>query len=626
MFLILISQKLFCQEQLDSLEYIGKTAQLNNFTTGFNKQLNTYSLTTGILYNNTGDDINYMLSEQFNSTYIKSLDKSSRDEHFFSFKGSYNLFPFLKVGTAFDNNILSDSRKIEINQASVSDATVFSQYTPAESVTFAPFIGYENNRQIGQNDNGLIYGGEGSADNLDISGFTLGSQLRFENEDISPRKNALRYLTLSVINMSRGNFSNSINFQYFLNRKDFYFTADSITSRQFDITNNIQSRIETNNVLQDNLKYEKFLDVFSLGLTGRVMWRTIDRNTKYKPVNLTSTSLFDTRINEMRMEFESVAEYKSDLFDGSLHLNYSERDEKHTAKDYAGSNRTFFDERSQIESQKNNTSHRISLSFQGKFKFSDSDILAFSMYQNKLRYDTPSPLNYDDRDELLSIARIQYTKEFSPFFSSFVNIEGTYNHIVYIYSEKSSNNNVNRIIKLSSGGYYSGRNFSSYNSFDVSANYTVYDFEDLLPNYQSYSFRQFMSTDSSRINLSKDLVFVHYGYLKLSEQGDLKWASFSTHPTRYLEEIFTEPKFITQYENIYFTLGIRYYALITYRYSFDNRIPDSRYRSIGPLTGISFSMNRSLNLNISGWYEFITVDNASRQQQVNMTMQVSWNF
>ena len=626
MFLILISQKVFCQGQLDSLEYIGRTKQLNNFTTGFNKQLNTYNLTSGILYNHTGTDLNYMLSEQFNSTYIKSLDKSRRDEHFFSFKGSYNISPFLKVGTAFDNNILSDSRKIEINQASVSDATVFTQYTPAESVTLAPFFGYENNRQIGQNDNGPVYGGEGSVDNLDISGFTLGSQLKFENEDISPRKNALRYLTLSVVNMSQGNFSNGVNFQYFLNRKDFYFTADSITSRQFGIMNNIQSRIETNNVLQDNLKYDKFLDVLSLDITGRVMWRTIDRNTKYKPLNLASNSLFDTRINEMRMEFESVAGYKSDFFNGSLHLNYSERDEKHTAKEYPGSNRTFFEERSQIESQKNNTSHRISLSFLGKFKFSGSDVLSFSLYQNKLRYDTPSPLNYDDRDELLSIARIQYTKDFSPFFSSFVNIEGTYNHIVYIYSEKSSNNNVNRIIKLSTGGYYQGKTISSYNSFDVSANYTVYDFEDLLPNYQSYSFRQFTTTDSSRIKLSKNLVFFHYGYLKLSEQGDLKWASFSTHPTRYLEEIFTEPKFITQYENIYFSFGLRFYALITYRYNFDNKIPDSRYRSIGPLTGISFSMSRSLDLNISGWYEFITIDNVSRKQQVNLNMQVSWNF
>ena len=624
--LLLLSQKIFCQNQLDSLNYIGIPQSRNTFTTGFNKQLNTYNLTSGILYNPAGPDLNLLFSEHYNSTYIKSFDKSSRDEHFFSFKGSYKLFPFLNIGTAVNNNILSDSRKIEINQASVSDAAFFAQFFPSDKITFAPFVGYENNRQIGQNDNGLLYGGEGSANNLDISNFLLQSQIKFKNEDISPRKNAIRYMNLSVINESRDEFTNIINFQYFLNRKDFYFAADSITSNQFGIVNNIQSRIETNNVLQDKLSYDKFLDIFSLDLTGRVMWRSIDRNTKYRPVNLASTSLFDTRIDEMRMEFESVTGYKSDLFNGSLHVGYSERDEKHAAKDYPGSNRAFFDERSQIESQKNNISRRIAVSLIGTFKLSGSDELSFSLYQNKLRYDTPSPINYDDRDELLSIARIQYAKQLTPFFSGFVNMEGTFNHIVYIFSEKSSNNNINRILRLSTGGSYLGKYISSYNAFEVSANYTVYDFEDLLPNYQSYSFRQFTATDSSKIRLARNLVFSHYGYLKLSEQGNLKWAAFSTQPTRYLEELFTEPKIITSFNKIFFTLGLRYYALITFRYISDNKVPDSKYKSIGPLTGVTLSIANSLNFNITGWYEFIKIDNNIFRQQANMSMQVTWNF
>ncbi len=625
-FLLLVSQKVFCQQQLDSLDYIGIPQQTNNFTTGFNKQLNTYNLISNILYSHKGPNLNYLLSEQYNSTYIKSSDKSSRDEHFFSFTGSYNLFPFVDVGAAVNNNILSDSRKIEINQASISDATLFTRFYPIESVVIVPFAGYENNRQIGQIDNGLLYGGEGDANNLDISNFLFDSQIKFKNEDISPRKNSLRYINLSVINKNREDFSNLINFQYFLNRKDFYFAADSITSRQFGIANNIQSRIETNNILQDRLSYSKFLDIFSLDLTGRVMWRSIDRNTRYRPLSISSTSLFDTRIDEMRIEFETVTGYKSDLFDGSVHLNYSERDEKHNAKDYPGSNRIFYEERSQTESQKNNTSQRITASILGKLKLSGSDMLSFSIYQNKLRYDTPSPLNFDDRDELLSIARIQYTKTFSPFFSGFINMEGTYNHIVYIFSEKSSNNNVNRIIKLDAGGNYNGKNFYSFNGFEVSANYTVYDFEDLLPNYRSYSFRQFIATDSSKVIFTKNLLFVHYGYLKLSEQGDLKWASFSTQPTRYLEELFTEPKLITIYKKILFTLGIRYYSLITFKYDLDKMVPDTKYRSIGPLTGITITMDKSLNFNLTGWYEFIKTDNNLYRQQANISMQVSWNF
>lgn len=626
MLLFLISQKVFCQQQLDSLDYIGISQQSNNFTTGFNKQLNTYNLISNILFANKGKRLNYLLSENYSSTYIRSADKSSRDEHYFSFIGSYNIFPLIDIGASANNNILSDSRKIEINQASVSDATVFSRFYPIDGVTLVPYIGYENNRQIGQSDNGLIYGGEGTVDGLDISNFLFNSQIKFKSEDISPRKNALRYVNLSVLNKNREDFTNIINFQYFLNRKDFYFAADSITSRQFGVNNNIQSRIETNNILQDRLLYSKFLDLFSLNLTGRVMWRSIDRNTRYRPLNIASTSLFDTKIDEMKIEFESATGYKSDIFDGSLHLNYSERDEKHNAKDYPGSNKIFYEERSQTESQKNNTSQRVSLSFLGRLKLSSSDALSFSLFQNKLRYDTPSPLNFDDRDELLSIARIQYTKSFSPFFSGFVNMEGTYNHIVYLFSEKSSNNNVNRIIQLSTGGNYNGKNIYSYNGFEVSANYTVYDFEDLLPNYRSYSFRQFIATDSTKIIFTKNLVFAHFGYLKLSEQGDLKWASFSTQPTRFLDELFTEPKLISIYENFVFTLGLRYYSLLTYKYENENMVLDTKYRSIGPLTGITFILAQSLNFNLTGWYEFIKTDNNVHKQQANLAMQVSWNF
>ncbi len=258
-------------------------------------------------------------------------------------------------------------------------------------------------------------------------------------------------------------------------------------------------------------------------------------------------------------------------------------------------------------------------------KFSGSDKLYFSLFQNKLSYDTPSPENFDDRDELLSIVRLKYIKTLSPFFSVFINTEGTYNHIVYIFSERSSNNNVNRIVKLSSGGIYSGKYFTSSNSFEVSANYTVYDFEDLTPNYRSFSFRQFTAMDSSRIRISRRIDFVHYGYLKLSEQGDLKWTSFSTHPTRFLQEIYSEPKFVLTHNNLSFSLGMRIYSLNTYNYQGISKVLDTRYLSLAPLTEISIDINK-LTFGLLGWYEFISAEDASNKQQANLTMTMNWNF
>ncbi|MCL5028220.1 MAG: hypothetical protein M1480_04265 [Bacteroidetes bacterium] len=616
----------YSQDQLDSLELIQTAVHLNLLSSKFDKQLNTFNLRSILDYNQKIDNLYFNLNENYNSTYIRSFDASTRNEHLLNASGSYSFNSFYNVGLLVDNNIYSDSRQIEINQASLSSLTLFSQFNPFDKLSIAPYIGYENNQQVGESDNGLVYGGEGFLNNYNISDFNLLSEFKFKNEGISPRKNSLSYLNLNLTNNIEKDFSNIINFQYFQNRKDFYFQADSVTAKQFNIINNIQSRIETNNVLQDNLIYGKFLNIFALNLTGRVSWRTVDRDTRYRTLALASPSIFDTKINEMRIELESITDYHSENFEGSFRLNYSERDEKHLTKPFPGVSQNFFDERSDQESMKNNISKRITASLIGSWHLSSSDELNFSFYQNKLRYDTPSLDNYDDRDELLSIVRLKYVKHLNSFFDVFANVEGTFNHIVYIFAEESSNNNVNRILKLTSGGYYFGKNISSMNSFDVSANYTVYDFEDLTPNYRSFSFRQFTATDSSRIKFDSRLYFVHYGYIKLSEQGDLKWASFSTHPTRFLQEIYSEPKFVLNYGVSYLSLGMRIYSLKTYNYQGIIKIIDSKYVSLAPLTEVSFFMNNSLRINILGWYEFINISDQTYKQQANLSMMVNWNF
>ncbi len=591
----------------------------------FSKQLNTFNLQSNLLYNNSFGKINLHLNENYNSTYIRTADRSSRDEQMLTVNGSYSFNPFFSLGVSADNNIYSDSRQIDLNESSLSDASMFAKLSPLNNLTLVPYWGYENNRQIGQSDNGQLYGGEAYLNNFSVSDFIMRSDFKFKNEDISPRKNELRYLNLTVKNSFNPIVSNNINFQYFLNRKDFYYKADSITANEFNIINNIQSRIETNNVLEDRFNYNKFLNFFSLNLLGRISWRTIDRNTRYRSPDILSTSNFDAKINELRVELESITNFHSQFFDGALRIDYSERDENHTAKNYPGANQLFYQERADQESIKNNTSKRTSVSLSGLVNLSPTDKLYVSLYQNKLTYDTPSPLNYDDRDELLSIVRLKYMKSLSPFFSVFVNTEGTYNHIVYIFSERSSNNNVNRIIKLSTGGIYSGRYITSSNAFEVSANYTVYDFEDLTPNYRSFSFRQFTAKDSSRIKFPGRISFVHFGYIKLSEEGDLKWASFSTHPTRFLQEIYSEPELVFKHDNISFGLGLRIYSLNTYNFKGLTKVIDSKYLSVAPLSQISINLDK-LTFNLLGWYEFISIYNAAKKQQANLSMTANWNF
>ena len=623
--LFLLSTISFAQT-LDSLELIESSATKDFSSTRFYKQLSTYNLNSGFSLSKSFERLKIKVNENFNSTFVRSTEKSIRDEQLLNLQTEYQFYPEVSLGAGLNSSIFSDNRRIEINQASSNEAFVFSKIIPYDKIYVAPFFGYMNNKQVLNDDNGLLYGAEALLNQMKFPDLVISSNLKFRNEDISPRKNTIRHYSLLLNSEFANDVSNLLNGFYSQNRKDFYFEPDSITSREFNITNNIQSRTETNYLLQDRLQYKNLFNLFSLDMTGTVNWRKIERDTKYKSLQNATSSIFDTEINELKLDFESIVGYQSKNFNGLLRILYSERDEKNLVKRLSSVSENLYENRSEQEARKNNNSIRASLSFLGNWKLSRSDQLYFSIFHNKLKYDTPSELNFDDRDELLSIIRLRYTKQFTPYFQGFINTEGTYNQTVYIFSEKSSNNNINRILRLAAGGTYSGSKFTSMNSFEVSANYTVYDFQDLNPNIRSYSFRQFTALDSTNFSFNKRLKFTLYGYLKLSEQGDLKWDDFKSRPTRYLKEIYCEPRFTVNYNFAQFSVGLRYFSLATFNYMSNVKFLDSDFRSIGPIVEMLLLNSSSLFVRIYGWYEFISVNSTAQKEQTNLTVDMTWSF
>jgi hypothetical protein len=495
-FLLLLSSS-DAQTYLDSINFFTSPGRINLLQTRFEKQLNTFYLNSGIEYNGIFDRVSLGLHENYHSTYIRSADKNIRDEHSFLLSTGYNLDSAVDLKLSVSNMILSDNRRIDINQASVSNLIFLTRITPYNRISVTPFAGYTNNRQKLENDYGVVYGMGGVLNRMSFTDLVVSSEFLFRNEDISPRKNFNRYFNINALNNFSNDVENNLNFRYSESRKDFYFDADSVTSASFNINNNIQSRTESNYVIQNNLFYNNFLDIFLLDFTGRVLWRTIDRSTRYRLFAEAGNTIFDTDINELRMEIESGLTFFSEFHRTNIRFIMNQRDEKHLVKSDPSAPVFLYEQRLEQEKRKNNTSVRASVTLNSDMYLSAKDRISLSFLQNKLRYDTPSSENFDDRDEVLSIGRIRYSRLLTPFFEFFTSLEGTYSHIVYIFSQQSSNNSVNRILRLNSGGIYRGKNFISNNNFEVSANYTVYDFEDINPNYRSFSFRQFSASDSS---------------------------------------------------------------------------------------------------------------------------------
>ena len=623
---LLVCSSTRAQNLSDSLQYLNNSFPKSLLLTSFDKQLNTYRLRSGLNFKKQFGKFNLFTNENFTSTLIRANENNIRSEHSLFISSAYKIKNNIDLGLHINNNILTDSRNIGINKAALSSVTFYTKYSPINDVYLSPFLGYSNNNQIGQTDYGLIYGIEGMMDEFLISDIKLNSVLRLANEDILPRKNSVRAFNVQLKNNFDKNIRNSFSVKYSRNRKDFYFIADSSTASVFNVKNNIQSRIETDYYFEDRLGNDFASTNIKWNIAGRLLWRNIDRDTRYKTTPVVSSSLFDTRINELRVEMESFVSYSSSFFNGVLRILYNERDEKNTTKNFENTQSLLFEEKSEQESKKNNNAKRISLSLTGNLNLSESNRINFSLYQNKLKYDTPSENNFDDRDELLSIIRLQYVKTFTPFFEGFVNVDATINQIVYIFSEKSSNNNINRVFTLTTGGKYSGKMVTSTNSFSVSANYTVFDFEDINPNFKSYSFRQFTARDSTSIKFSRKLSLSSYNYIKLSEQGNLRWNEFTTTPTRYLKEVFSETKLVVKPTSLSYAVGLRIFLLNTYNYRGTEKVIDSKFLSIAPVTEIKLELLDVLYFRLYGWYEFISLNNGQSKQETNLSMQVNYYF
>ena len=623
--IVLLSQNILPQAATDSSLYFIPISSLNRLFSNFDKQLNTYYLNSGFDLYGSFSKIEYKINQNYRSTLIQSNQNSIRDEQYLFAIGKYQFSNSWKQGVAISSNIVSDDRQLGINQATINQLITLSELYFIRGLILTPYGGYSDNRQVDEVDTGPIYGLEGRLNYLKTADFDLTSKLRLENEDISPRKNTIRYLDMLMTNPFKPDVINFFNAGFNQGRKDFYIFADSVTSQQFNIDNNIESRTETSFLLQDRLNYNNIFDLFSLELAGRINYRNIDRDTRYKSTSIQSPSIFDTQVDELGIIVESGLFYRTELASAGININYYERDEKHITKRLEGVDESFYEQRSELESSKNNNSYRTTISFLGNISFSRKDQLSLSLFHSKLKYDTPSEQNDDDRDELLTIGRLKYTRYISPFFQMFTNLEGTLSHLVYIFSSRSANNNENKVLRLSAGGYYSGARFSSLNNFEVSANYTVYDFQDASSSLRSISFRQFTATDSTNYRITKNFSFIINAYLKLTSQGELDWDNFAEQPLRYLQEIFADPKFGIVSDYSFFALGLRYFSLSTFRYDETERVPDSDFLSIGPLFEILIG-SKMLFVKLNTWYEFISDNNNVDRERLNFILAMNWNF
>ena len=127
-------------------------------------------------------------------------------------------------------------------------------------------------------------------------------------------------------------------------------------------------------------------------------------------------------------------------------MEHKERSESHTIINALGSS-PFTQQQMLNQEQLDNFGSTNTLTGQLFLNYSATSLDVTGL-ASLFRYNTPSSLNYDDRDELTNTIALNLNHTFSPFLNAGFGAEADLIHIVYIESQRSANNNRNFIYRF----------------------------------------------------------------------------------------------------------------------------------------------------------------------------------
>lgn len=601
---------------------------LNYTSTNFENNINASYLTTKINFRKDFRKFNFHISNNFNSDVSKFAEKYYRDLNNLKLTVNYKVSDMFYSGAGVESNFLSDDRNIEINKNRNNFYFANLEVFPFERIRVNSKLGYKTEDQIGEYNTGFGANLLAEVKDLNISEYISNGFLRFLYEKLSPKVNYNYELNTDIYKNFSFIAENRGIFKAYTVRNDYYIPSSTTILNTYGVHNNIQSRVENSIYLGDNLKYFVFKNL-NIGITGIFSTRGIAKEYKYKLPKGSSIleNIYDSKIIENRIEISGRIEYLGYKLSSYLQATYYEKSENHSLINTDNLSNAQLTEFERIENDKNNFSQISSLMFETIYNLSNTNSFKLSTSSSILRYNTDSRENFDDRDEIYFIGLLAHRYTNLRNFEIETSFELNRSHLSYLFKERSSNNYVNKIYKLTSKNIFSPlKNLTTINSFQVLANYTVYDFEDLISEVQSFSFRQLNLKDSIFYNITENIFINFYSDLRYYEQGVYNDNNFSVRPVTYYSEgrIYAEAGFMIK-DFLRISTGYDYFSQKRYEYDNGQKILKRTIESYGPAMRFQLFLNRKSRIDISGGIQkLITNDGSVMKSQGTFNINIFW--
>jgi hypothetical protein len=304
------------------------------------------------------------------------------------------------------------------------------------------------------------------------------------------------------------------------------------------------------------------------------------------------------------------------------------RDEKNAVKQVYEIDQDQLDIIRKQEFQRDNVSNRFRIFSYGQFTIGPSDTIGIDASAALLRYDTPSTINNDDRDEQTIIATGFWKRSVNH--NLRISLMGGFQqtHFVFLKAERSSLSNRNSSIRFAPALQWKSRLFECNPQFEVLANYTIYDFELPGTAQRSFSFRQFSYRDSILYQFRKNWYIEGNIYVRRFDRGIMSWSEFSETPvTMSTEQFYKFLMFVPTTRIMRIGLGGRFYQLTQEPYSSAIGQNSAQFNAktliYGPEMFAQAQFPGGGSISLRSWYEWQFIGQSSRRNQINIFLQAS---
>jgi hypothetical protein len=593
---------------------------------GADKLFNIYNYYFNFRYDLKSDFCNLLINQNYTGNTLIGSQKVSRDAEILNLDFRKSIMDNIFILAGHNISLLYNPGSIELNKMERINGLIGLGYNNNEDKFLEVQSGLEKNTQIGYQSSGLItkiksglnnYDLDGYLINLNLNGELLNIDLERNNKDIILNSNVSRiyglgdninlqiyYRIMDKFNLIKRDsayiFTNNLNFDY------------SVEGRN---SNLLMTQLDFNFELINNLDGIIKLSLFN---------NSVDKGFNQFVKNDMRTAVNQSR-NLTKMNLETQVIYHFKRLSQTFGFSYNYESDENTVLKIHDITDIDFDKLKASSFDLDILSSIARFNSKSDYNITRFDTLSLNISSSLTRYDTPSPRNNSDKDELLSIFNLSYIKRVSDILKFYLVSEIQLYHFVNLKAQLSAYNYWMKTIRLSPGIIIKTKTFIMRPQFNILANYVVYDFEGLTQGVKSYSLRQISYNDSIFVNITRKIGFTTRFDLLYKETGILYWEKFEENPLNGNFKFFS--RFYLSYfseDYLLISAGIRYFNLT--QTNFSNKVKnniDYKNISIGPEAAIKFLISNNSEINFTGWYEFQNINDKLFNQIPNFFIRTS---